>query len=331
LKLLRTTLNISEELHEKLEAEVRGEFLSSKEPTKIAPNDVNIMINDKSANQANLQSSKPSQIEAEVPMPKSKTILSTKPSKASKPSKPSKPSKISKTSKPYSHPVKLREVKIKKYLTLAKQKYQKKNYKDSLKLLREAQEIDPENEELKFYIKKVKLKQKSVKVDVGPKGKKSTKSEKEVEETSVGEVGVREKITPSRAEQKKAESQSAIPVGNLNGAPINHETIGTLLNEKPGPIDDPTKVEDQVTSKIVTLTKPEKPKCISCNGTGSCYWCNGTGKCDRCAGTGIYDDETCTICSGTGKCNSCVGEGTCMWCRGKGIGKQMNTIYSKKD
>jgi hypothetical protein len=310
LKLLRTTLNISEELHKKLEAEVRRDFLSSNNPTKVAPSDVNIMINESSVTKPKKQSSKPAHLKSEVPMPKSKTMLTAK------------------TSKAPSSSGKLQKVKIKKYLTLAKQKYQKKNYKGSLKLLREGLKLDPKNEELKFYIKKVKLKQKSAVGDIEPKDNNVNELSAEVEDTNMGVI---EKIAPSRAEQKRVGSKSAIPVGNLNGAPIIPETIGPNLNEKPDTIADPTETDTQVTSKIVTLNKPEKPKCISCNGTGSCYWCNGAGKCDRCAGTGIYNDETCTICNGSGKCNSCIGEGTCMWCRGKGIGKQMNTIYSNEE
>lgn len=314
LKMLRATLNISEELHQQLEQEIMKQSKEERSTFKIAPSEINILI---------------------------------------------KESKIKKPAYEEAHQEKLKDVKLKKYLTLAKEKYLKGDYGEALELLKSGSKLEPENEEIKFYTKKVKLKLKRLKKLGTAEDEMDISDHLEIRETVDERTGVKikEKIATPRFKQKKLTTKSAIPVDNLNGASLNPHDLDLVENMQVNNTEKPLKEELKPEQKIeeparettitksehgkeceqesehghskFNLEKPEKPKCISCNGTGKCYWCSGSGECDRCGGTGNYNDNTCTMCHGSGKCNSCNGEGNCMWCKGKGTSKLMNTLYTK--
>ncbi len=299
LKMLRETMNISEELHRQLEAEIKAEFFESTRPSKIAPEVFNVLIKE--------------------------SIKTSKPRKKQK-----------------NKSDKLKRIKLKKIITLANEKYSNKEYEDALQLLKQGSELDSENPEILFYIKKVNLKLRSSKS--GSKNISEDKSTGDLvthrKDENTG-INIKEKITTPRFAQKRTEVKPAIPVGHLNGASV--ETL-EKTSETASNLDTPKTTEPETTlgkmvedenilkdeTKRFTLDKPDKTKCISCNGTGKCYWCSGSGKCDRCGGDGVYNDSNCTMCNGTGKCNSCSGQGTCMWCRGKGTSRQMNTLFTMK-
>jgi hypothetical protein len=307
--MLRDTLNISEELHKKLELELKGEHEINEAVSNIAPNEVNVLVQEQD---------KPTK--TAVAMPISKIVESSRKTQSDK----------------------LKQMKIKKFVTLAKEKYKLKNYPEALKYLTKGLDVDPKNQELLFFIKKVniKLKKAGRELDRAKTKLKDTVDTNQMVSDSISEVKVTEKITIPRSAQKKTEPKVAVPIGNLNGASISDEPFENLKNDPTDNNKETQTVFDQETKamesimeeqKKKSLSQSNKPKCISCNGTGSCYWCSGSGKCDRCGGSGTYNDEPCTMCNGSGKCNSCAGNGYCMWCRGKGIGKQMNTLFSKND
>ena len=309
LKMLRATLNISEELHQQLEEEIKQQSMEERSTFKISPSEINILIQESSTKRLKKKKHKDTQ----------------------------------------AHKEKLKDVKLKKILTMAKEKYLKDDYGEAIELLNQGSKLDPDNEDIKFYTKKVKIKLNKSKKGIRKLDKEEKKGLFEIRETIDEQTGVKikEKITIPRSEHKKLVSKTAIPVSNLNGASLEPQITKLEekieLNEPEKPVNkeldlqqenkEPESNENTIKSEPtkVVLEKPQKPKCISCNGTGQCYWCNGTGECDRCAGTGDYNDSACTMCNGSGKCNSCNGKGLCMWCRGKGTSTLMNTIYSKNE
>ncbi len=293
-------LNISEELHNKFEAEIKAQFITSDKASEIAPNDFNVLL-------------------AEPISP---------------------PNRQAKNSN-------LLSIKVKKCIILGKDRCLKQDYEGALNSYLEAQKIDPDNNELKFLIKKVQLKL------------KEKESEIPLEDSSV-EEGVKYKIITikpkspqpdelidniSELEKFNKESKVAIPVSNLNGASIQPETLQnnqpTHKFEAPSAIPMAkkdlnlkmeTKPEDKPIEKNEekNLESNNKKSCISCNGTGKCYWCDGTGNCVRCLGNGTDNSSSCSMCSGSGNCTSCSGSGKCMWCHGKGESvRRMNTLFFK--
>ncbi|WP_455392757.1 hypothetical protein [[Eubacterium] cellulosolvens] len=219
--------------------------------------------------------------------PPAETTVPTMPAASS--ALPAKPPKLSQE---------LLNVKVKKNFTLGKEKYRKKNYEGALKYFNQCLEIDPENSEVKFLIKKTKLKLKSA-------------SPAPVSEADNVPPALETPLEP--ASPPTASPLAAIPV-DKNIHPKSSLSAPVAI---PVTKADDTKLKD---TPPEPATKPtaDGPKCISCEGSGKCYWCNGTTQCDRCNGSGLFNNEPCPICSGSGNCNSCSGTGLCPWCKGSG-------------
>jgi hypothetical protein len=276
LKMLRASMNISEDIHKKLESEIKHELMdpsgSSNSSENLLGNDLHLMIQDPPAVAGPTsvvdQGSEVVQQEVIEAIEKTETEIS----KA------------------------LLDVKIKKYITLGKEKYRKKDYEAALKLFSDGLGIMPDHEELGFLMKKVKLKLKT-----GDNGHDT----KTLEQGPVTATDSTATQTPPRA---------AIP---MNGSTVSASELSEVPSAIPIPlaVDPQDNVSDSNNDLGLLDTDSE---CISCEGHGICYWCNGTGKCDRCGGTGSFHDETCSMCGGSGKCNSCSGNGSCPWCKGSG-------------
>lgn len=305
LKLLRASLNISDEQHNYLEAEVKNELMSNAGFDTIAPNEFVLMVQE----------------------PDKEQKMDKQPKQKKK-----KKKKIKKTEKPKS-------VKIKKYLTLGKDKYHKQDYYNALRLYSEALKLDPDSEEIEFLIKKTKNK-----IDII----ESSNNDFDLNDEEFKEFNAlfEDDTEPPGPVEEKEDSYvlSAIPVDNLNGAAVKPKDVEDF--EKPAkialpkaipvtpnqtaPAGKPIEKAKAVTQDQTESSTPSSSPCISCNGTGQCYWCGGTKKCDRCGGTGTFMDNPCTMCRGTGNCNSCQGKGECMWCKGSGLSnRRLNGIYNK--
>lgn len=283
LNAVRTSLNISEDMHNKLESEVKNELHipMDKQPevasgnTSVMPDrDLNILIDD----------------------PATESVSEPAPPPGESPA--------------------IKKVRIKKYLTLGKEKFRKNEFAAALELFIQGQMEAPENEEFEFMIKKVKLKLKEETPEELPE-KEEISSELSEPSTRVAipiESSTNGSSTPTstnpQTETQPQHAPTAIPVEAGSTTPASAAT-----EVKP---DDGSKADD------------DSSKCISCEATGKCYWCGGSGKCDRCDGSGTYNGESCAMCTGSGKCNSCEGEGTCMWCHGSGTGSgpTRNKIYA---
>jgi hypothetical protein len=292
LRMLRVMLNISEEMHQKLEGEIKNSFYSPEAVDSISPRGFNVLVNESAY------------------APKSPANVEM-----------------------------MNDLKIKKYITLGKEKYQKKEYSEALELFTKGLELAPGNEEFHFLIKKVTLKLKENGEDDNNLQEEET-SDNEIETNKAEEVINNKESNTSGSESELVKRPKiAIPVDTFNGASIRTEPMDSQPGLDQSESEEVSKPK-QLPENDISPIEPDNgssdtidpQSCISCNGTGNCYWCNGSGKCDRCGGSGTFNDKTCSMCNGSGKCNSCLGEGLCMWCRGKGKSvRKMNTIYSKND
>jgi len=260
LKMLRASMNISDDIHNKLETEIKQELMeptgSSSPMEYIMGNDMHLMIQEP-----------PAVAEPTHELGKEPEVVQQEVIKA-----------IEKTEAKVSGA--LLNVKIKKYITLGKEKYRKHNYEAAMKLFSDGLGIMPDHAELNFLMKKVKLKLKT-----GDNGH-DTKNQEQ------GPISDTDNTATPTAPR---EVPSAIPVSPA----VDPQGTGSDGNKGLGLLDT-------------------ESECISCEGKGNCYWCNGTGECDRCSGTGSFHDEKCSMCGGSGKCNSCSGNGKCPWCKGTG-------------
>jgi hypothetical protein len=188
-------------------------------------------------------------------------------------------------------------IKIKKNITLGKEKYRKNDCEGALKFFSQCQELEPDNEEIKFLIKKTKMKLKAA------KRKQSSTPEPSVEE-----------VEPTTTISKTDSPLQAIPLDDSaaqsDSIPIAPAAIPVSESGEP--------ISDEVPPESTPDLTQDNNKCVSCEGNGKCYWCNGSSKCDRCNGSGLFNNEPCTICGGSGDCNSCSGSGSCPWCKGSG-------------
>lgn len=278
LRVLRESMNISEDIHNKMEEEIMLELnnndSSPSEPVQprenedIMGDDMHLLIQ---------ESSSPEAVEEIVEAP----------AEALAPPAEEPPT----TSK------KLMSLKIKKNITLGKEKYRKNDCEGALKFFSQCQELEPDNEEVKFLIKKTKMKLKA------EKRKKGSKPE-----PNVGEV------QPATTISRTDSPLPAIPlddsVAQSDSIPIAPAAIPVSESGEPISDDAPPESTPDITQ--------DNNKCVSCEGNGKCYWCNGSSKCDRCNGSGLFNNEPCTICGGSGDCNSCSGSGLCPWCKGSG-------------
>jgi len=260
LKALRDSLNISEEIHNKFEAEIKRELAQAEKSAQvvsIVPNEMNLLVQDQLE-------------ELRKPESSSSNVL--------------------------------KKVKFKKYITLGREKYRKKDYDGALKFFNQAKEISPDDEEVIFLIKKVNLKM---------------HSKKQEENDHVGlSTAKADAIATNPLDSTLSTPRAAIPIQDptLDPDKISHAPAAIPIPEK-GEGESKIKSKDGV--EVGGLLDTDS-KCISCEGTGKCYWCNGTGKCDRCNGSGVINDKPCKTCKGTGNCNSCNGSGSCPWCKGSG-------------
>ena len=209
----------------------------------------------------------------------------------------------------------LSNVKFKKYFTLGKEKYRKRDYEAALKFYQRAQEVSPKNEEIKFLIKKVKLKLRHFENKDNGSGTVDTSGSSSTLPSAPGTPTPSPTSTPTTPSTSL--SRTALPVG---GTSAQAEPASASSAPAAIPINDSEggNITPVPKSKSLGLIDDDS-KCISCEGLGKCYWCNGSGKCDRCDGTGRFNDKPCSICNGTGKCNSCTGSGSCPWCKGSGM------------
>ena len=284
LRSLRESLNISEEVHNRLEAEIKKELMKApmaKPVENIMGDDMHLLI--------------------EEP----KVAVSTKsisPSVTMPPAPKTPPPVI----QPPAPTKNIRRMRFKKYLTLGKQKYRKKYYESALDYYLKAQELLPEDDEVKFLIKKVNLKIHSTKKEKNY-AESSKLSKLDTTQTGSTEVSKEPSASMSSPTAKPVKEPSPVKFGIDTKAPAaipvsdskGPETAKPQAKKSLGMIDDDSE-------------------CISCEATGKCFWCNGSGDCDRCGGSGKYGDDTCSMCNGTGKCNSCTGSGECPWCDGTG-------------
>jgi hypothetical protein len=271
LKVLRASLNISDEIHHKFEAEIKAELMQDQTPNpseNIMGNDLHYMI----------------QEPVQEPPPSTPSISES-----------------------------IKNVKIKKFLTLGKEKCRTKDYDSALKFLTHAQELSPDDDELKFLIKKINHKiQIAKKEDNGSDEPKSTNFEIPVADKSIqtNPMSIPTESNPTDQSQPKA----AIPINESNATTETIQSAPAAIPvSKSGVIEASKDKQDKGLGLL-----DDEAQCISCEGTGKCYWCNGSSKCDRCGGTGSFNDETCTICEGSGNCNSCSATGQCPWCKGTG-------------
>ena len=233
-------------------------------------------------------------------------------------------------------------LRLKKYITLGKDRFRSNNFREALLYYQRALEIAPENTEIQFLIKKVELKQRDL-----------TPQRKELLDENVVKVKFKhltQKTTPSNTKSPVIESANPValaapipsPTMGILDAPTIHQAINN--DQIPGQPSDPSLLEPQMA--IPLHPQDAKPKmdqitpgdysggedydtgeaitaddqtCFSCKGLGKCYWCDGGGTCTRCNGTGKEYNEKCPSCHGSGKCNSCGGQGTCLWCGGNGL------------
>ena len=135
LNAVRTSLNISEDMHNKLESEVKHELhipMDSQPEVATAPNAASVMP------------------ERELNLLVDDSAMETVSEPAASGESPA-----------------LKKVRIKKYLTLGKEKFRKNEFAAALELFIQGQLEAPENEEFEFMIKKVKLKNPNI-ADVAP-------------------------------------------------------------------------------------------------------------------------------------------------------------------
>jgi hypothetical protein len=293
LRDLRASLNISEEIHKEMEAEIKRE-LNLDPPVKTAKKvesaEMNILIQETALKAI------------EIP---------TQPI-------PSPPPVVTKSKN-------LANFKLKKNLTLGKQKYRNKDYETALKFFVQCTELAPEDEEIKFFIKKINLKLCREKNDGNNKKDKSDtlSNPDSVDQISTSDDTQNSSTTPR--------ASTAIPVENFD----ENVPTKTLRSLAPAAIpvsetepatenvsSESAKTETAVSTGPEADSKPseseEQTTCVSCEGSGTCYWCNGNKDCDRCVGSGLIDNEPCSTCGGSGKCKSCSGSGLCGWCKGSG-------------
>jgi hypothetical protein len=273
LKSLRESLNISEDVHNKLEAEIKQELMNAplaKPVDNIMGDDMHLLIE------------QPKAAESVQSIPAAPKTLAPV-------VQPPAPSKA------------LTNVKYKKYLTLGKQKYRKKDYESALKYYLKAQDVLPEDEEVKFLIKKVNLKIHTIK-----------KGEKKVES------GKPDALDASKIDEEGSAKMELTSISPPTALPVNEPSSVELGIDTHAPSAIPvSEAKEPKTEKKLGMIDDDS-ECISCETTGKCFWCNGSGDCDRCGGSGNYGDQTCSMCNGTGKCNSCSGSGDCPWCDGTG-------------
>ncbi len=272
LKVLRASLNISDEIHNRFEAEIKAELMENQTPNiteNIMGNELHYMI----------------QEPIQEPPPTSAPTISES----------------------------IKNVKIKKFLTLGKEKCRTKDYDSALKFLTRAQELSPGDDELKFLIKKINHKiQMAKKEDNGSDKTKSTDFEISTTDKSIQTNPMSESIESNSPEQSPP--KTAIPINETNvGTESVQSAPAAIPVSKSGVIEASKDKQDKQLGLL-----DDEAKCISCEGTGKCYWCNGSSKCDRCDGSGSFNDETCTICNGSGNCTSCSATGQCPWCKGTG-------------
>ena len=279
LRVLRESLNISEDIHNKMEEEIMMELnnnnesspsepISPREKENIMGDDMHLLIQ---------ESSSPEAVEE----------IAAEPAEALGPP----------TKEPPATSKKLLSIKIKKNITLGKEKYRKNDCEGALKFFSQCQELEPDNEEIKFLIKKTKMKLKAA------KRKQSSALKQEIEE-----------VQPTTTISKTDSPLPAIPLDDsaAHSGSIPIAPAAIPVSESGVPITDEAPPES------TPDTTQNNNKCVSCEGNGKCYWCNGSSKCDRCNGSGLFNNEPCTICGGSGNCNSCSGSGLCPWCKGSG-------------
>jgi hypothetical protein len=192
------------------------------------------------------------------------------------------------------------------YLKAGKKASRDKDYNSAFKHYKTALEIDPENKEVKFFLKRTITAIKEMKgkpPEEGeeppkPKKKKRKKIKAKTDDEDISEEG----------DKLSAESDSAPEAG----------------------FDEPKVSEDEIGLEVPTTTttpKADGSSCASCGGSGicnwckgsqKCYWCNGSGKCTKCEGAKEIDGKPCSFCNAEGTCSSCEGSGTCTWCKGTG-------------
>lgn len=299
LKQLRSSLNISEEVHNKMEAEIKRELNQTpvlNGNSEVMGNDMNVMIQEP---------------EVEVIPP---TIQEPSPPPIPEPPEPEPAQEQPKVC------VGLVYLKMKKNLTLGKEKYRKMEYEAALKFFKQCEELAPDNEEIKFFLKKINLKLKSNKNKEEQDNSSNTSNEATTPDSSTD-------LTPNHEPTLASPPQVTQPTPTVTSPPTAIPITDSETQESshsapvaiPVSETEPKKEEvgDGAPKKELGLLDTDS-ECISCEGTGNCYWCNSTGNCDRCGGTGMFNDEPCTICSGSGKCNSCSGTGSCPWCKGTG-------------
>lgn len=193
------------------------------------------------------------------------------------------------------------EVSVEEYLDAGKEAFRAKEFKDAVRLLKKALEIEPENKEVKFFLKKIVT---------AVKEKKSKTPEPDIKNESSEDTDVWDKYVEEKATPLTVTDEDSVDI------------------QKPGQIPK-NRVESKTASKseIAIADGGGDPSCTSCGGSGvctwckgaaKCYWCGGDGKCTKCNGTKEIEGKPCNFCSAEGTCGSCEGTGNCTWCKGTG-------------
>ena len=205
------------------------------------------------------------------------------------------------------------------FLNAGKAAFRNKDFPNAVKHYKSALEIDSENREVKFFLKKAVTALKESKdqapvEETAPKPKKKKKKKKlktkveDIHEDELTEIST-EETTEETTEEPPAEAEtSVLPEPEVSSEEHVIETGSEVQEVSEG-------------------ASGSDPSCSSCGGTGTCnwckgaqkcYWCNGSGKCTKCQGSKEIDGEPCQFCSGEGICGSCEGTGNCTWCKGTG-------------
>jgi hypothetical protein len=332
LRELRSSLNISEDVHKKLEAEIKAEIAHespSPQDENIMTSEMNLMIQESAEQPEQIHDEPSSNIAMAIPAPPIPT-----------------PQTLVTGSQ------ELVRVKLKKNLTLGKEKYRNKDFEAANKYFNICHDLAPDNQEINFFIKKIGLKLSSHNKKTKNSSVKNTQTksttdqdpnpietsqEKTTEQaptamaahatptistpTSITSTTTSASTTSNEPAPAAAAVATAIPIDpspNIEQVDVEGakpSVPAAIPVAKPDVTSDPSTDEEK---KSKEDSKENKNICVSCEGTGSCYWCNGQKHCDRCVGTGLIDNEPCPTCGGSGNCKSCQGTGKCSWCKGSG-------------
>ncbi|UCH87901.1 MAG: hypothetical protein JSV49_06425 [Thermoplasmata archaeon] len=227
------------------------------------------------------------------------------------------------------------------FLEAGKIASREKKYQAALKYYKSALQIDPDNKEVKFFIRKVatELKKSKEPPSEPEKPKEEDMEEPPEEEEEPVKEELKEKPTEAakpkrkvkklKKKKKKVKSkkaEAAEPDVETEESPAEEPTVTKSEDAEPlGEIKDKVKVP-----AVKEEAEPEPvgdgscaicggtKKCNWCKGSKECYWCYGSGKCTKCNGEKEIDGSPCQACDGEGLCGSCEGSGECTWCKGSG-------------